>query len=239
MREEIVFLWVNVSIVLSCLGIISLILFFAEKMKNVSLVSKVKRRDEEIERKNAVIHKLKQEAGEKNEKLDELERHVGIDPLTGIPDRRDLEKVVKMEMENFQRFGIPFTIALLDVNNFKGVNNTLGHQTGDMVLKKLAKLLQKRIRANDFVCRLGGDEFVMVFPGMTEKGVGAKVEELSNLFMTIMHGNKIPPELNVGLSIGYCSCQEQENYDGLLDRVDKLMYARKAEAKTLADRRHR
>ena len=86
------------------------------------------------------------------------------DPLTGLKNRRAFRDAALADLERARRAGQPFTIALLDLDDFKQVNDTLGHATGDEVLVAVSGVLRRRLRSLDIVARLGGDEFALVLP---------------------------------------------------------------------------
>jgi len=109
-------------------------------------------------------------AGHLNEELlrvrleEELRRQAIHDPLTGLYNRRHLAEVLKLEVRRAKRYGHPLAVMIMDLDNFKLVNDRLGHLKGDQVLKEIATLLQESVRESDLLFRYGGDEFVVVFP---------------------------------------------------------------------------
>ena len=94
----------------------------------------------------------------------DLRQLADSDPLTGIPNRRVFERRIADELERARRYDQVVTLVLIDVDDFKRINDTCGHQVGDRVLKQLAALLKRELRTMDFVARIGGEEFVIVLP---------------------------------------------------------------------------
>ncbi|WP_456382819.1 putative bifunctional diguanylate cyclase/phosphodiesterase [Persephonella sp.] len=94
--------------------------------------------------------------------ITELEYYAGHDPLTGLYNRRIFEDLLRYEVSRAQRKNYHFSLILIDLDNFKYINDTYGHHTGDMVLKSVADILESSIRDGDLVARIGGDEFVIM-----------------------------------------------------------------------------
>jgi diguanylate cyclase (GGDEF)-like protein len=89
---------------------------------------------------------------------------INTDPLTGLESRASLDQKLKIEHQRFQRFGRPYALIILDLDNLKEVNDTWGHATGDTVLQLVAKAAKDRLRVTDTAARWGGDEFVLLLP---------------------------------------------------------------------------
>jgi diguanylate cyclase (GGDEF)-like protein/PAS domain S-box-containing protein len=108
------------------------------------------------------------------DKLKELALH---DPLTGLPNRAYFSQCLKTEMEKAKRTNLLLSVFVLDIDHFKEINDTYGHDIGDELLKEFAMRVKKAIRKNDFLARIGGDEFVILIPELTEK---TKVIEIAD-----------------------------------------------------------
>ena len=126
-------------------------------------------------------HSLTREKEQTEKLLIRLERESRSDALTGIANRRYLDEFLPVEMERAKRYGHPLTIAMLDIDHFKLVNDTLGHAMGDRVLCTIAKMLTTELRSIDRAARYGGEEFIIVFPETTNSDGIATCEKLRTL----------------------------------------------------------
>ncbi len=113
---------------------------------------------------------------------DELTRLSITDSLTGCYNRRHAFAVLDMEMRRSRRYGTPLSCAMLDVDEFKMLNDTHGHDFGDYVLKGVAEILMKTVRAVDVVSRYGGDEFLLVLPNATAENARALCARIAEIF---------------------------------------------------------
>ena len=128
---------------------------FAELEARVRSMLRVKFLQEEVQRQRDELQSL-------NDRLLSISR---TDGLTGLINRRHLEERLQEQFEHAKRLGEPFTVVMCDLDKFKSVNDTYGHQAGDAVLKQLAELLTHQAREIDHVGRYGGEEFMLVLPG--------------------------------------------------------------------------
>jgi diguanylate cyclase (GGDEF)-like protein len=114
--------------------------------------------------------------------FEEAVRGAQLDPLTGLPNRRALEAMLTAEVGRSIRFRRPLTVAVLDCDGFKGLNDQRGHATGDQALQRLGDLLRRSVRCYDGVFRVGGDEFVIVLPETDRSGAEHVCERLRTAF---------------------------------------------------------
>ena len=158
--------------------------------------------------------------------MDQVRTEARTDPLTGLLNRRAFYEKAEEEIRRARRSGSPLVLAYLDVDDFKGVNDRFGHETGDDVLVALARGLAGQVRGGDVVARLGGDEFAVLFPSADAGAaaqIAAKVEsavarELEALGVTI------------GFSIGLATwTAAHHGLDDFLRSADSGMYRVKAE----------
>jgi len=150
------------------------------------------------------------------------------DPLTKIANRRGVYRAIDAELARLYRVSRPFTIACLDVDGFKAVNDRLGHHVGDELLHVAAETIQTRIRKIDTVGRLGGDEFILLLP---ETGHEAANELLSRLKSSLTHQMRLR-DWPVSFSIGAATFLDPpESIDEMLQQVDRLLYTAKTDGK--------
>jgi diguanylate cyclase (GGDEF)-like protein len=171
----------------------------------------------------------------KNKEL-ELAYLANHDPLTGLPNRRLFSNRLERGMKRFYRKTdhLSLGILLLDLDNFKSVNDAYGHQIGDKVLETIAKRLLHRLRHNDTVARMGGDEFVIILEGIMEESIGLLVA--NNILDTISRPIVIDDiRITVTGSIGISYYPNHgDDVDILLEKADKAMYqAKKSEEKII------
>jgi diguanylate cyclase (GGDEF)-like protein len=130
---------------------------------------------------------------------DDLRQAVITDTLTGTRNRRFFEEVIGREMQRHRRYKTPLSIVFIDVDHFKRINDTLGHETGDQVLREVASFLLRHIREADYVFRWGGDEFLVLISCGEQEAV-RRARELQGAFALSPQIAELPP--GVALSIG-------------------------------------
>ncbi|MFK0575447.1 diguanylate cyclase domain-containing protein [Acetobacter fabarum] len=158
------------------------------------------------------------------------------DVLTGLPNRLALTEYLPQALARAQRQATSVAVGLIDLDGFKLVNDTYGHEAGDRLLQQLGQSLQARLRQTDYVARLGGDEFVVVFEGLTT----AQAVEQVEVVLTTLHAAVEKPfpvtvdeTATVGMTLGV-ALYPQDGLDAeyLLKRADKAMYHAKQNKKT-------
>jgi diguanylate cyclase (GGDEF)-like protein len=163
------------------------------------------------------------------ERVEDLQRQAFEDELTGLHNRRFLDTDLPRELERTSRFGHELTLAVLDVDGFKEVNDCYSHQVGDQVLMELGAILARSCRAVDSVVRYGGDEFVLYFP---ETGLAAGFAVCERIINEVRLNDwqDIAPGLRVTLSIGLAAARGGSAAE-LLDRADAQLYQAKLSGK--------
>ena len=150
------------------------------------------------------------------------------DGLTGISNRPNMEQVLRSEFERSMRYGAPLSVVLLDVDHFKGVNDTYGHQKGDEILVAFASLLKKFCRANDTAARYGGEEFLMILPQSNAQGAFKIAERVREEMMKLSFtGNE--SNFSVTTSGGVVELDRDfiKNTDQLVAMADQALYEAK------------
>lgn len=160
-------------------------------------------------------------------KSQEMERLATTDSLTGISNRLKLDEEFKREINMFERYGQIFSIILADIDSFKVVNDKFGHQTGDIVLKECANLLEKSIRKVDMIGRWGGEEFMVICPNTDLEGV----KILAELMRKRIEENRFASQYKITVSLGVASFQSHDELSTIFKRVDKSLYDAKSNGK--------
>jgi diguanylate cyclase (GGDEF)-like protein len=164
---------------------------------------------------------------ERKKHEENLEQMALYDQLTQIPNRRQFIEMLKKSLARAKRMGKHVGVLYLDLNDFKEVNDTRGHATGDLVLKAFAERLQPALREYDTVARLGGDEFAVIADTLAErKECVIIVERILRLLDEPLHTSD--GDFKVSASIGIASYPDDaDNYDNLITAADTAMYAAK------------
>ena len=176
---------------------------------------------QEVSKLNRLLTRDKKELEEANKKIAHLANH---DALTNLPNRRLFKELLTHVAYNCQRQNQSFAICYLDLDNFKPINDTLGHKFGDAVLIKFAERMQKLLRKNDIVARVGGDEFVVLLSNIKDtvdcEIVAEKIIEGTSKKIKIEQHT-----CQIGLSIGISIYpKDGDNAEELITNADKAMY---------------
>lgn len=150
-------------------------------------------------------------------------RQSQLDPLTRLENRRGMAQHLHACSDAFTRQGTPFSLILADIDDFKQVNDTYGHNVGDEALSNVARILRDEVRGSDIVCRLGGDEFAIVLPRTSLFDANALADRLRTEIRDAVH----PSGAQVTLSLGVAEFHRGEPLDNLMERADGALYAAK------------
>jgi diguanylate cyclase (GGDEF)-like protein/PAS domain S-box-containing protein len=155
-------------------------------------------------------------------------RHIADhDALTGLYNRRRFEEELERHMAHGRRYGVSGAMLLLDLDDFKHVNDGYGHRAGDAVLTTVADVLDSRLRETDIVARFGGDEFAVLMP----VGGATEAAELAELLTAAVQREVPSPAGPLYASVGYAIFDESTTRDEILSRADDAMYADKGAAR--------
>ena len=151
-----------------------------------------------------------------------------IDYLTGIANRRHFFELSGREISRGNRYNRSTTLAYLDLDNFKAINDTFGHKAGDKLLTVVAETIESSIRVSDIAARVGGDEFTVLFPETGAVASKIVMERVQRNILESMEKYKWP----VTLSIGVVTCSRKScSFDALMSLTDNVMYAAKKDGK--------
>ncbi|WP_419766338.1 MAG: diguanylate cyclase [Arcobacter sp.] len=169
---------------------------------------------------NNLLKQAKKDIQEKNK---ELKRLAITDKLTNLYNRRKLDELLHTELNRYERFKHPFGVAIIDIDHFKKVNDSFGHQAGDKVLVEISDILKTHIRKTDFVGRFGGEEFVIICPESQEEGVYNLMEIIRKDIEKYDFG-KIG---KITTSFGVAILKENDTVESILKRADEALYESK------------
>ena len=149
---------------------------------------------------------------------------IRTDPLTGVSNRRGLDDTLESMFAMHNRYSLPFSLMILDIDNFKHLNDERGHLHGDQVLKSVASILDENVRETDTLTRFGGEEFVIVMPNTGLEGASILGERLRRI---------IAEKVSITLSGGVAAALDGDNAQTMLGRADAALYSAKAAGRNL------
>lgn len=170
---------------------------------------------------------------EQKKVMTEIQHDAKLDFLTKLINRRAFDKILTKEFERTKRYGGTFSLAMLDIDFFKKVNDNYGHITGDKTLQLIAKLLREQTRVNDSVGRFGGEEFIILLPQTSVNKARILMEKIRQKVQDstiIRDGNKIKVTISIGVGEIDISSETMEN---LTKRVDAALYQAKKSGRNL------
>lgn len=162
--------------------------------------------------------------------MHEMEARSQRDALTGAHNRRYFEEAVRREFDLSSRHGWPLTIALLDLDHFKQVNDTYGHQAGDQVLISMVRAVMGELRQEDLFARYGGEEFALVLPGTPLPAAGKLLLRLKKVIAGLMvhhEQNLITVTASFGMAAHMDQDQRFDSHETFIRAADEALYAAK------------
>ncbi len=161
------------------------------------------------------------------EQKKEIEKAAQIDPLTKVANRMKFNITLKYQMDMAERYDHGFCIILFDIDNFKSVNDTYGHQVGDNILVELSSRIKNAMRKSDTFARWGGEEFAIILPQ-------SKIEKaviIADKLRLIIADELFEDDLNITCSFGVCEYKKSYELEDLIECVDKMLYLAKSKGK--------
>ena len=156
-----------------------------------------------------------------------------LDPLTGLLNRRGLNTHFSKELENIAITSSPLSLILIDIDHFKKINDTYGHDTGDVCLVEVAKTLSNALRKKDIIARFGGEEFIIILPNISKTQAALIADDLKNLISKQKFSDfNLPITITLGVTD---SREQQDNALKMIKRADKALYRGKEKGRNCVE----
>lgn len=178
------------------------------------------------------LSSLQKQTDSYRKKLVEQRVNMYTDPLTKVPNRMAYNERANKEWQKSQQLKQPMSIAVIDVDHFKRINDQYGHAAGDKTLQAIARYLKSRLHANEFLARWGGEEFILLIPELASTQLTERLDELRIGLAQLPFKFK-QERLTVTVSIGGTECRTGEQLDAAFERADKCLYQAKAGGRNL------
>lgn len=185
---------------------------------------------EKLEQMQQKIVLMEQQAQHAEKLLAEQRRLAMVDTLTQLPNRAAYEERLAFEFNRWNRYKSPLTMVVSDIDFFKKINDTYGHQAGDKVLRLIAKTISQRLRKTDFIARFGGEEFVCLLPETDNQKAFSVMEVIRKVIAGAPFKFNDQP-VKVTISFGIAQFKEGETADQVFDRADKALYMAKEQGR--------
>jgi len=198
--------------------------------------AELKARIDAVLREKTLRDQLKMKNQEYEELMRKFERMAVTDPVTGLFNRRRFEEMLAQEYERYRRYGTPFACLMIDVDHFKRINDTYGHDVGDLVLKETAKTIQGQIRGVDTVARYGGDEFaVLLSQQKGEEAVKAAGRILKHVRQLRLKEMKKGEKVTLSIGIAALPDPDLKEMDQIVQCADYALYKAKKRGRDCAE----
>ncbi|MBC8554892.1 MAG: GGDEF domain-containing protein [Nitrospira sp.] len=172
------------------------------------------------------IKSIKSEADQIKKKAEEMEKESFTDKLTGLQNRKSYDLKLLETIANLKRYGVNSSLMICDIDFFKKINDTYGHKAGDLTLKKLALLLNEKLRINDFISRYGGEEFTVILPHTTLE-VAKKVADGIRVYIDQAKFTYKNESIPITISIGVSQFSKDDDINTVFERADSALYLAK------------
>jgi diguanylate cyclase len=172
------------------------------------------------------LSQMEQETQELQIMLKENRAKLLYDALTGVYSRMAYDERIAQELARWTRYQTPFSYVILDIDHFKRVNDTFGHNAGDKALKIVAQMMLKYVRKSDYVFRIGGEEFVLLLTSTSAESASTFVEKMrAGIAASSFHFKGEP--VNLTLSAGITETRADDDVETIYERADKALYKAK------------
>ncbi|BCS98676.1 hypothetical protein DSLASN_43080 [Desulfoluna limicola] len=188
---------------------------------------------EEIRHLNEKLHQEMRKKEETNRHLE----HLSItDSLTGVGNRRKFLEVADMERRRAYRYGVPFSVVMLDIDHFKEVNDRYGHEGGDIALCELTRVVEEQLRCSDLLVRLGGEEFAILLPETRREEAYTLAERVrQRLAANVVHAGILRFSITASLGVAEVLNDREDSVKGILNRADSALYKAKAKGRNCTE----
>jgi len=157
----------------------------------------------------------------------DLDNQANHDPLTGVLNRRSFSLVAEKAMSQSRRHGKPLSVLMMDLDRFKQINDCLGHNGGDVLLRRFVTIASQVLRSEDIFCRFGGEEFIALLPNMSADLALVAAERLRRAFASETDSSEKARPLAITVSIGIAELEQDEDIESLIHRADTALYQAK------------
>jgi diguanylate cyclase len=172
------------------------------------------------------LSQMEQETQELQVMLRENRTKLMYDALTGVYSRMAYDERIVQELSRWSRYQTPFSYAILDIDHFKRINDSYGHNAGDKALRIVAQIMQSYLRQSDYVFRIGGEEFVLLLTSTDAEAAASLVEKMRNgIAESSFHFKGEPVSLT--LSAGITETRDGDNVESIYERADEALYRAK------------
>lgn len=212
-----------------CQSYLTYIRFINATEENVILYETLEKRNVELQE---FSHSLEEQVQSRTDELQQanlkLEELANRDTLTGVANRRGILPYVKQSLKAYNNVETPFSLLVVDFDRFKQLNDTLGHEIGDVVLSVGANVMKQELRANDNIARWGGEEFVVLLPATTIEGAKVLAEKLR-----VAIKDRVTQEIKreVTATFGICQYRKGESFEQMFKRADEALYRGKEQGR--------
>jgi diguanylate cyclase len=181
---------------------------------------------DELQASRTALGETRGELKSIRDELNEAREAVQHDPLTGVLNRRGMDIVLPREVARARRVNAPLSVGMVDLDHFKHINDTFGHQAGDRVLVHMTELMRSVLRETDLIVRYGGEEFLVILPDTDMQGARLVLDRLQDIVVKspVIHEGR---RITVGFSAGVAQFRDDDNGATLVLRADRALQSAK------------